>query len=379
MVLHTPPLGWNSWNTFGPDINEEVVLRSADALVETGLRDCGYDYLVIDDCWSKRVRGEDGRLEADPVKFPHGMKYVADYVHGKGLKFGMYSCSGQLTCGQYPGSFDHEFVDAATFAEWGVDYLKYDFCFHPVSRDPANLYRRMGLALANCGRDIVFSGCSWGAEKTKEWMHTTGTHLWRSTGDINDSWASVKSLSLSQIPDQVYGRVNCYNDMDMLIVGMNGAGNVALTGCTTEEYRLHFSLWAMLASPLMIGCDISKMDEAARGILTNRDVLAIDQDRAGRGAFVVGLGNWDAPIMEAVTLARYLENGDVALGMFNFEDKARTMTASAEDVGIDRNSGKTLELHDLWSGEVTPFNNEILNLPVEAHSCRMWRARVVDR
>ena len=379
MVLHTPPLGWNSWNTFGPNINEEVVLRSADAMVETGLLDCGYEYLVIDDCWSKRVRGAEGRLEVDPVKFLHGMKYVADYVHGKGLKLGIYSCAGQLTCGQYPGSFDHEVVDAATFAEWGVDYLKYDFCFHPVTRSPANLYRRMGVALANCGRDIVFSGCSWGAENTKNWMYTTGCHLWRSTGDINDSWASIKSLSLSQIPDQVYGRINCYNDMDMLVVGMKGAGNVALTGCTTEEYRLHFSLWAMLASPLMIGCDISKMDDDTYSILTNKDVLAINQDGAGRGAFVIGLGNWNDPLTESVSLARYLENGDIALGMFNFDDADRTMTITAEDVGIDVGSGKKLELRDLWSGEATPMNNEILNLPVKAHCCRMWRAKVVDR
>lgn len=376
MVVHTPPLGWNTWNTFGPHINEELILRAADALVDSGLAACGYQYLVIDDCWSKPVRGADGRLEADEEKFPHGMKYVADYVHAKGLKFGMYSCAGQLTCARYPGSFDHEFVDAATFAEWGVDYLKYDYCFHPGTRKGEDLYRRMGLALANCGRDIVFSGCSWGADNTKEWIGTTGCHLWRSTGDIQDSWASIRALALSQLPDQVYGRINCYNDMDMLVVGMGGKGNVGLTGCTEEEYRTHFSLWAMLNSPLMIGCDVCDMDESAKAILTNREMLAIDQDGAGRQPFV--LHNWAMP-ENAFCLGKLLENGDIAIGLFNLSDSECMLYFGYEDFGLDAGTGKALALRDVWSGEESPMPNELLWTAVPAHGCRVWRARVVDR
>ncbi len=379
MVLHTPPMGWNSWNTFGPDINEQVVLGAADALVNTGLAAAGYNYLVIDDCWSLRQRDENDCLVADPEKFPHGMKYVADYVHSKGLKFGMYSCAGQLTCAGFPGSFDREFTDAATFAAWGVDYLKYDYCYCPGTRAGADLYRRMGLALANCGRDIVFSGCSWGTDNTKQWMPTTGCSLWRSTGDINDSWASIKSLALSQIPDLIYGRINCYNDMDMLVVGMGGQGNVGLTGCTDEEYRTHFALWAMMNSPLMIGCDITNMSDATREIMTNKELIAINQDPDGRQPFVTsgrfGMGQTD----EWFVLAKFLANGDIAVGAFNLSDSERLLFVTNEDVGLSLNTGKTLELHDVFTGEVLPMTNEQHGEIVPAHSCRVWRAKVVDR
>ena len=174
-------MGWNTWNTFAQNISEELILQSADAMVETGLKDEGYEYIVIDDCWALRERDKAGNLVPDPAKFPHGMKYVADYIHAKGLKFGMYSCCGTMTCARYPASYNHEFADAAAFAEWGVDFLKYDYCFKPNFADGKMLYRRMGLALANCGRDILFSGCSWGADKTHEWIGSTGANMWRST------------------------------------------------------------------------------------------------------------------------------------------------------------------------------------------------------
>ncbi len=179
-------MGWNSWNTFGHDINEELIKTTADSMVSEGFLEAGYNYLVIDDCWSKRMRNEKGELEADPEKFPNGIKAVADYVHSKGLKFGIYSCAGNYTCAGYPGSYEYEFVDARTFAEWGVDFLKYDYCYKPAFEVGKMLYRRMGLALANCGRDILFSACSWGADETNKWIKETGAHMWRSTGDIND-------------------------------------------------------------------------------------------------------------------------------------------------------------------------------------------------
>lgn len=232
MIVKTPPLGWNSWNTFGHNINETMIKEMADAMVETGLRDAGYEYLVIDDCWSLHERDENGKLVADPEKFPGGMKAVADYVHSKGLKFGMYSCDGTMTCARYPSSFDYEFIDAATFAEWGVDFLKYDNCNRPVNYPGRLLYKRMGLALANCGRDILFSACNWGVDNSPEWIKETGAHMWRSTGDIVDNWQSIKDLTLAQLPLLKTNGQGCFNDMDMLVVGMGGKGNVGVGGCT---------------------------------------------------------------------------------------------------------------------------------------------------
>ena len=195
MYVNTPPMGWNTWNTFGAQINEALILESVDAMVSSGLRDAGYQYIVIDDIWALKERDKDGFLVPDPEKFPHGMKYIADYIHSKGLKFGMYSCAGYLTCAGYPASYGYEWQDARTFAAWEVDFLKYDFCFHPTSVRPDILYKRMSLALANCGRDILFSACSWGSEHTRQWIKETGAHMWRSTFDIFDSWESIKNLA----------------------------------------------------------------------------------------------------------------------------------------------------------------------------------------
>lgn len=395
MIVKTPPLGWNTWNTFGPDINEALILEATDAMVESGLKDAGYEYIVIDDIWSLKERDEKGRLVPDPEKFPHGMKYIADYIHSKGLKFGMYSCAGYLTCAGFPGSYDYEWIDAATFAEWEVDLLKYDFCFHPTTEKADVLYKRMALALANCGRDILFSACSWGAEHTKQWIKETGAHMWRSTGDIVDSWASIKDLSQSQLMAQEYNGHGCFNDMDMLVVGMNGKGNVALTGCTFEEYRLHFSLWALLNSPLMIGCDIRNMTEETKKILTNKEVIAINQDPLGAQPFFANRYQFEinenrggtAPFykeypVDIPVVAKYLEGGDVALGFFNFSDEMKYfqhMTMTPDAIGLPITSGKILELTDLWTGEVIKAFNGTVNVNyLPAHDCRLFRARVID-
>ena len=397
MFVNTPPMGWNTWNTFGPNINEKLILESADAMVENGLLDAGYKYLVIDDIWALKERGADGRIVPDPEKFPHGMKYVADYVHSKGLKFGMYSCAGYLTCAGYPASYDYEWVDAKTFAEWGVDFLKYDFCFHPATVRPDTLYKRMSLALANCGRDIVFSACSWGSENTKQWIKETGADMWRSTGDINDSWESIKSLAQSQLQVQEYNGKGCFNDMDMLVVGMNGKGNVGFKGCSKEEYRTHFSLWALLSSPLMIGCDIRDMDADTKEILLNKDVIAVSQDPKGCEPFFVNNYVWrvneerksdsephfkkyplDIPI-----IARYLNNGDIALGVFNFTDSAASrwnMTITCDNLGLPVNCGKDFEAHDLWTGEVLGSFNGTLEIDhLAPHACRLFRVKIIDK
>lgn len=397
MTVNTPPLGWNTWNTFGDKISEQLIMESADAMVATGLKDAGYEYIVIDDIWSLKERDAAGKLVPDPAKFPHGMKYIADYIHGKGLKFGMYSCAGALTCAGYPGSYGHEWTDAATFAEWGVDFLKYDYCFHTNSVRPDQLYKRMGVALANCGRDILFSACSWGVDNTRVWIKETGASMWRSTGDIVDSWASLKSLAQSQLQYQEYNGKGCFNDMDMLIVGMYGNGNIGVTGCTDAEYRLHFSLWAMLNSPLMIGCDIRNMTDETKKILMNPEILAINQDPAGRAPFFANSNEvFHAPRaargpedpfytrypLECPIIAKYLDNGDIAIGLFNFSDQAADhipASAPLDQFGIFPDSGKTLMWTDLWTGETGTATNGILYFNTcPPHSCRMLRAKVVD-
>ena len=379
MVVHTPPMGWNSWNTFGEAINEQVVMQSADMLVSSGLAACGYEYIVIDDCWALKERSDDGRMVPDPVKFPHGMKYVADYVHSKGLKFGMYSCAGAHTCAGYPASYDHEFIDAKTFAEWGVDFLKYDYCFHPFTIPGHVLYKRMAVALANSGRDILFSACSWGADETKTWIKETGANMWRTTGDINDSWRSIKELSLVAGDAVKHGSINCFPDMDMLVTGMNGQGNVGFAGCTPEEYRTHFSLWALLGSPLMIGCDIRSMDEATRETLMNRDVIAINQDPAYNQAFDAS-ANAAHDRNETPIYVRLLDNGDYAIGVFNFSDEpsSRWNTYLLMDtIGLPESTGKTLRLKELWTGEERKVTNGILTDQITPHGCKLYRGQVV--
>ncbi len=392
MIRYTPPLGWNTWNTFGANINEALILESADAMVASGLKDAGYEYIVIDDIWALRKRDENGRLVPDPEKFPHGMKYVADYVHEKGLKFGMYSCAGYLTCAGYPASYDYEWIDAKTFAEWGVDFLKYDYCYHPTTERGDILYKRMGLALANCGRDILFSACSWGADYTREWIKETGATMWRSTGDIFDGWNSVKSLAQDQLQRQDLNGIGCFNDMDMLIVGMGGKGNVgAEGGCTYDEYVFHFSLWALLNSPLMIGCDIRSMTEETKTILMNKDVLAINQDPAGRQPFFVN-GNYtprekrtpNDPFyasypLNAPIIAKYLDNGDVALGFFNMDDNERYMSMTVDNIGLPITTGKTISATDVWSGETYSDFNGTFNFVLKPHSCRLFRCKIVDQ
>ncbi len=373
MIVRTPPMGWNSWNTFGPNINEELIKTTADAMVENGLLEAGYNYLVIDDCWAERTRDENHRLVPSKEKFPSGMKAVADYVHSKGLKFGMYSCSGTLTCAGYPSSFQYEFIDAATFAEWGVDFLKYDYCFKPQSVRGDLLYKRMGMALANCGRDILFSACSWGADKTHEWIKTTGAHMWRSTGDINDSWQSIKDLYDKQIALQPYNGKGCFNDMDMLVVGMNGKGNVGLKGCTTEEYRTHFSMWAFFNSPLMIGCDIRDMTPETKEILTKKEIIGINQDPAQRQPFLAceywGTTAW----------CKELEGGDLCVAIFDLQEYDITPFFIFSDIGLDRSCGVRLEITDLWTGEDYGVFRDQFRSPktIKPHECMMLRCKIV--
>jgi alpha-galactosidase len=268
----TPPMGWNSWNRFGCHIDEQLIRETADAMVRSGMRDAGYRYLNIDDCWMAHERTASGELQADPVRFPHGIAALARYVHARGLKLGIYSSAGTYTCQHFPASLDHEVVDARTFARWGVDYLKYDNCYNQ-KRPARERYQAMANALRATGRPIVFSICEWGANRPWLWASEVGGNLWRTTGDISDKWASVMKILDQQVNLAPSSHPNAWNDPDMLEVG-NG-------GMTDTEYRAHFSLWAILNAPLIAGNDLRTMTDSTRAILENREVIAVDQDWGG--------------------------------------------------------------------------------------------------
>ena len=367
MQINKAPMGWNTWNTFGENINEDLIKETANMLVSTGLKDLGYDYLVIDDCWSLKERDAEGRLQVDPQKFPSGMKALSDYVHSLGLKFGMYSCCGTLTCAGYPGSYDYEFIDAKTFASWGVDFLKYDHCYKPTTVPSELLYKKMGIALRNSGRDILYSACSWGVNETHKWIKSTSADMWRTTPDIFDNWESISDLYNKNKEILGYNAKGCFGDMDMLVVGMHGKGHVGLGGCTKEEYRTHFSIWAMLNSPLMIGCDIRNMDEDTKEILMNKEVIAINQDEECCAPYEYGKDVW----------VKHLANGDIALLIVNVNDEARKMVVNFSDLGLDKTSESKLHMTNLWTKEEKTVENGIIIENVEAHECLFYRCKIV--
>ncbi len=378
----TPAMGWNSWNTFTWDINEKLVRDVADKFITDGYRDAGYEYIVIDDCWSLKERASDGSLQADPVKFPSGMKALADYIHSKGLKFGMYSCAGTHTCAGYPGSFEHEFQDAKLFAEWGIDYLKYDYCFKPRHISGELLYKRMSLALRNCGRDILFSACNWGEDNVYQWIRESGAHMYRSTEDIRDYWDSIKSLAISQLDKECYTGTYCHNDMDMLIVGMYGGSNSEfigskIGGCTDTEYKTHFSLWSIMGSPLMIGCDIRNTNQVTKDILMNRDLIAINQDIEGRGAYRIKPEPQWFPSNEVFMLVKALSDGDLAIGFFNLSDTQRELSLQFWDLGLSYASGISLSMYDCWEHKNLGAFSERFAPTIPAHDCMIVRAKLV--
>lgn len=310
-LAKTPPMGWNSWNKFGCDVSEDLIKGVADAMVETGLRDAGYIYLVIDDCW-QIDRDENGNILADDERFPSGMKALADYVHGKGLKFGIYSDAGTNTCQGRPGSRGYEFQDARAYASWGVDYLKYDWCSSGTQNAEAS-YKLMRDALYKAGRPIVFSICEWGSNKPWLWAGEIG-HLWRTTGDIQDCWdctynwggMGVLQIIDKQVPIRKYNGPGHWNDPDMLEVG-NG-------GLSESENRAHFTMWCMLSAPLMAGNDIRNMDRTTLEILTNKEVIALDQDSLGIPALkFVDYGDeevWIKPLQDKEFAFCFLNRGD---------------------------------------------------------------------
>jgi alpha-galactosidase len=361
----TPPMGWNSWNKFACNVNEKLVRDTANALVASGMRDAGYQYVVVDDCWAG-LRDANGFITADAERFPSGIRALADYVHSRGLKFGIYSDAGRLTCGGRPGGQGHEYQDALTYARWGVDYLKYDWC-STGDRNAQEAYAVMADALRQSGRAIVFSMCEWGTAKPWLWAKNIG-NLWRTTGDIFDSfnkqddahksWAhTVTEIVDLNEPLWPFAGPGHWNDADMLEVG-NG-------GMTPAEYRSHFSLWAMMASPLMAGNDIARMDESTRSILLNKEVIAIDQDSLG----VQGHRVWKEG--DAEVWVKPLSGAAKALLLFNRGDAPVTIRATADELGWP--SGVRARVWDLWAHKEVGRWRGAIYATIEPHGIAMFR------
>ena len=378
----TPPMGWNSWNLVEKEVDEQILKEMADALVRTGMKDAGYQYILVDDYW---VGGRDSqnKLFPDPKRFPNGMKVVADYIHSKGLKLGLYSDAGPLTCAGVTGSFGFETIDARTFAEWGIDYLKYDYCNAPEDVETAFIrYKKMGDALKITGRPIVFAICEWGHRKPWLWAKAAGGHLWRTGGDSRDVWQSnnqtytgiMEIFDAQEGLEQYAGPTNGWNDPDLLMVGLYGQGkssslNGRYKGCTTIEYRSHFALWCMLAAPLIVNLDIRRMDTETSRLLLNQELIAIDQDKHGKQGYTLfRQGNLQI-------LKKELEGDDVAICIFN---------RSSEVVPFDFKVQKDLKVwfplkikdisnHKEWENEKRVYGE------LKPHECVVYRLHKLEQ
>jgi alpha-galactosidase len=361
-LAKTPPMGWNSWNKFACNVSEKLIKEATDAMVISGMKEAGYQYVVIDDCW-QIGRDDQGNIIADPARFPSGMKALSDYVHSKGLKFGLYSDAGTLTCQKRPGGRGYEFQDARQYAAWGVDYLKYDWCSHGT-QNSEDSYSIMRDALAKSGRPIVFSICEWGSTKPWLWAGQVG-NLWRTSGDIQDCWdckrdwggmGMIRVLDL-QVGLETYAGPGHWNDPDMLEVG-NG-------GMTDVEYRTHFSLWCLLAAPLMAGNDIRSMPASIAEILVNKEVIAIDQDPLGmQGTRVKKDG-------ELEIWAKQLADGSRAVVLLNRGGSEKEMPVWWHDIGYpDKLSAS---VRDLWSKKDLGRITGNLKAKVPSHGVVMIR------
>ncbi|MET8759430.1 ricin-type beta-trefoil lectin domain protein [Lentzea sp. NPDC004782] len=349
----TPQLGWNDWNSFGCNVTDSLVRQTADAMVSSGMAAAGYTYVNIDDCWSEMSRDGNGNLVPSRTKFPDGMKAVADYVHGKGLKLGIYSSAGTTTCAGFPASLGNEQRDANLWASWGIDYLKYDNCGDHRGISGQDRYIAMRDALAKTGRQIFFAICNWGNDNVLQWGAATG-NSWRTTGDIQANWNSVMSILDLQPGWAGASRPGAWNDPDMLEVG---------NGLTDTESQAHFSLWALLNAPLIAGNDLRTMSAATKAILTNTEVIAVNQDWGGRqGNRIVDNGNtevWTKP----------MANGSVAVVLLNRNSSTATVSTTASQIGLG--SASSYSVRDLWA-HTTSSTSGTISASVPAHGAAMY-------
>jgi alpha-galactosidase len=376
----TPPMGWNSWNMYGSKVHEDLIRETAEALVSSGMKDCGYEYVVIDDCWSDKAgRDRTGSLVPDLEKFPSGMKALADAVHDMGLKLGIYSDAAELTCAKHPGSFGFEDEDAQLWASWGIDLLKYDYCSAPPDQETAiQRYARMGEALRRTGREFLFSLCEWGGRSPHLWGRQVGGHMWRISGDVFDSWVDVwmpswkaygigvdTSIDLAAELAE-YGGPGGWNDLDMLVVGLQGKGQITGGGLSFLEYQTHMSVWCMACSPLMVGCDVRKLDPQTAELLTNREVLAVNQDPLGRPARRV------KRVGACEIWRKALSDGSAAVALINRGSSGADVTLKARDVGLL--DGPKLA-RNLWKGEDFADFKAELTLRVQPHETVLLKIR----
>ncbi len=362
----TPPMGWNSWNKFACNVSEDMIKSMADAMVKSGMKDAGYQYVNIDDCWQVS-RDANGNIVADPKSFPHGMKAIGDYLHSLGLKFGVYSDAGSKTCAGRPGGLGHEYQDALQYAAWGVDYLKYDWC-NATTQDAKASYANIRAALDASGHAIVLSICEWGTAEPWLWGKEVGGNLWRTTGDIQDRWegsqkwpnGSCCSNGMLAIVDQQVGLQSYagpghWNDPDMLEVG-NG-------GMTDAEYRAHFSLWAILAAPLIAGNDLRDMRPEIHDILTNKEVIAVDQDPLGREGERV----WKNGDLEV--WMKQLKDGSRAVILLNRGSAEQEISANWENLGYPGHISASVR--DLWQHKDLGKFTGKFSAPVASHAIVM--------
>jgi alpha-galactosidase len=368
----TPPMGWNSWNHFACNVDEKTIREVADAIVSSGMKDAGYLYVNIDDCWHGK-RDSLGFIHPDPDRFPSGMKALADYVHSKGLKLGIYSDAGWQTCGGRPGSRGYEYQDALTYASWGIDYLKYDWC-NTEALNAEGAYLTMGKALVAAGRPIVFSLCEWGNNKPWDWGKEVG-HLWRTTGDIYNCFDCVidhgtwKSWGVLQILDMQEGLrkhagPDHWNDPDMMEVG---------NGMSVSEDRAHFSLWCMLAAPLIAGNDVRQMTRETTAILTNAEVIAVNQDSLGiqgfRNQTIDSVEVWIKPLVKNQMAVCFLNRGKNSVTV-NFDWSANTITDDVSGIRINFKE-KEYSIRDLWLKKETGTTNALLKAVIAGHDVLM--------
>ena len=355
-LAKTPPMGWNSWNAFDLNISSKIVKAVADSMGSKGLTAAGYQYIVIDDGW-QISRDKSGKIIADSTRFPEGIKYLSDYVHSKGLKFGIYTCCGTKTCGGRPGSYGYEAIDAKTYAEWGVDYIKEDWC-NTDSMDTRTQYKIMSNAIKATGRPMLLSLCEWGISSPWKWANGVGA-MWRTTGDIQDCFDCVKNwggMGWIRILDKnaelaPFAGPGHWNDPDMLEVG-----NKSLN---PTECRSHFSLWCMMAAPLIAGNNISTMNDTIRNILTAPEIIAIDQDPLGiQGTRIKndnGLQVWQKP----------LSDGSIAVALLNVTNSPSEMIVSLNEIGLKK--GVTSSVRNLWDRKELPTITDFYKTQVESH------------
>lgn len=351
----TPQMGWNSWNHFQCNINEQMIRETADAMVSTGLAAAGYKYVNLDDCWAELNRDSQGNLVPRRSTFPSGIKALADYVHSKGLKIGIYSDAGVQTCSKtMPGSLGHEEQDAKTFASWGIDYLKYDNC-NNNNVTARQRYPIMSKALLNCGRPIFFSLCEWGQENVATWAPGIA-NSWRTTGDIADNWNVMTSLADQNDQWASYAGPGGWNDPDMLEVG-NG-------GMSVEEYRSHFSIWALAKAPLLIGCDIRAMNNATLEILSNKEVIAVNQDKLGiQGKKVKSNANLEI-------WAGKLSKNRIAVVLWNRGSSTAWITAYWAEIGLSPST--VVNARDIWAHRTQKSVKGKIYQKVKSHDCKMY-------